>query len=236
MEIKKYIALVSLIITLIIFVSILAIGVVFDNKREDYINKQFEKMANDFNNMQTLFLMTDTYDNEMICLALENKLKDLDRSVWDIGQKLDNYRAVTEEFQKSDYYKEQKILFNENEVFYFLLLKKMIEKCNISKEMVLFFYQNSADCRKCDDQSFILSDINDIDDKKGDNEIAMFSLDTDLGISSIDILSKYYEISSLPCIVVDGDTYCGILDKSFIMEKICLKNPTLKICSIENFS
>lgn len=231
MEIKKYIALVSLLITSIILVSILLIGSFFDNKREEYINRQFQDFANDFNNMQVLFLMSDIYDDEMVCLALEKKLKDLDVNIWKIGEKLDNYRIATEEFQKSEYYKNQKRIFNENEVSYFLLLRKMIKKCNISKQIILFFYRNSADCKKCDDQSFILSDINELDDKKKNKEIAIFSFDMDLNLSTVNILSEYYNTKNTPCVIINDESYCGIRDKKFIMEKICKDDPNLLICS-----
>lgn len=230
MEIKKYVALVSLIITMIILFSLLLLGSFFDKKREEYVSEQFHKMNDDFNDIQILFLMSDIYGDEMICLALENKITDLDMNVWVMGEKLDKYRAATEEFQKSEYYKDQKKIFNENEASYFLLLKRMIEKCNISKQILLFFYRNSEDCKKCDDQSFILSDINEIDDKKGGQEIAIFSFDMDLNLSTINILSEYYKTKNLPCIMLNDETYCGIQDKNFIMQKICEKNKEFLIC------
>jgi len=232
MEIKKRLAIISFGITVFLLITIILLGSVLNNEREETLTEQFDMMSEDFNNMQILFLMSESYDNELACLAFENKLKELDTTIWTLGEKIDKYRTASEEFMKDPYYLEQKKSFNENEVFYFLLMKRMIDRCNISKEVLLFFYQNSADCKKCDDQSFILADINELDDEDGRQEVAIFSFDMDLNISTVSLLSKYYKTSNYPCIVMNEEVYCGIQDKNFIMNKICTNQPRLYICSI----
>lgn len=232
MEMKKVLAIVSLFITIFLFATIVLVGSLMNEKREDYIDSQFDRLSEDFKSMQTLFLMADSYDNEMACLAFETKLKDLDRYVWKLGEKIDKYRSASEEFQKDKYYLTQKVIFNENEVFYLLLMRSMINKCNLSKEVIMFFYQNSEDCKKCDDQSFILADINTLDDDKGEQEVAVFSFDMDLNITELKLLSQYYKVDQYPCVVIGEENYCGIQDKNFIIEKICEKHPEMKICEL----
>lgn len=231
---KKFLAIVSLFITIFLFATIVLVGSLMNQKREEYIDNQFDRLYEDFKSMQTLFLMADSYDNEMACLAFETKLKDLDTYVWKLGEKIDKYRSASEEFQKDKYYLTQKVIFNENEVFYLLLMRSMINKCNLSKEVIMFFYQNSADCKKCDDQSFILADINTLDDDKGNQEVAVFSFDMDLNVSELNLLAKYYKVDQYPCVVIGEEPYCGIQDKNFIIEKICNNYPDMMICELHS--
>ena len=224
------IAIAAFFITVFLLAAVLFLGSTLNDTRESDLNKRFERMSQDFNSMQTFSLLSETYDDKMACLAFENKLQELNSYIWKLGQDIDNYRVASEEFQKNQYYVQQKKLFNENEVYYYLLLRKMEKKCNISKINILFFYKNAVDCKKCDDQSFILSDISKMDDdyKK---EIAVFSYDLDLNISTITLLAKYYDVHEFPCVVINETPYCGIQDKSFIMKKVC-ETENISICTI----
>lgn len=228
---KKLIAFSALLITLFLFTSFIILGSFMDNKRENFLDGEFDRMYKDINDIQLISLVSDTFDDEMVCLAVENKLRNMNKYIWKLGQKIDQYRVASEEFMKDNYYLEQKIRFNEYEVNYFLLMKNMVKRCNMSKKIILFFYQNSADCKKCDDQSFILTDIKEMDEKNKQNEIAIFSYDMDLNISSLDILTKYYEVGSYPCLVIDGNSYCGIQDKDTIMSLICENADNFTICN-----
>ncbi len=224
MEIKKTIAIASLTITLVIFITILFIGNLLDTKREEKIDSEFEQIFREFRNMETLFLMTEFYDDKMACLAFEEKLKELDETIWEMGKRLERYRSASEEFYESGYYKKQKKAFNENQVYYYLLMKRMIEECDIKKSTILFFYADSSECDKCDDQSFILSDINELDNERGKYEVAVFPLDMDLNITTINLLHSYYEVEKLPCLIIDEEKHCGIRGSNFIVEEICKKD------------
>lgn len=227
MAIKDNLFLIAFLITAFLLVSVLFIGRILDESRAKKLDDQVRQLYKEFNDFQTFFLMEQTYGDDMACLAFESKLKEMDTSIWKIGQKIDQYRAATEQFRKDVYYTEQKTIFNENEVLYLLLLKSLKAKCGFKQEIILFFYRNSDDCKKCDDQSFVLTDIN----KDIDPEIAVFSFDMDLNITKTGLLSQFYKTKSLPCIVINETTYCGIRDKNFIVNKLCETQPLISICS-----
>lgn len=217
MAVSKQILIAAFFITAFLFVSILLISNLFDDKRQEYIDEQMQKTYNQLNEMQLYLLLSETYGNEMACLAFEKKLRDLDTHLWNLGRKIERYRSASEEFTKDPYYLEQKKVFNENEIFYLLLLTKLKRECDLNQVIISFFYINSADCRKCDDQSFVLTDLN----RELDEEIAIFSFDLDLNLTSLNLLTEYYNISEYPCIVIDEQPYCGMLDRSFIEQRIC---------------
>ncbi|MBT3405745.1 hypothetical protein HN419_01115 [Candidatus Woesearchaeota archaeon] len=229
-SVRNYLPVIAFAITLFLFLSVIIIGNILNNERQDFVAEEMQKMYSDFNSMQTLSLIMGDYDDEMVCIAFESKLQELDSYIWTLAEKIDKYRIVTEEFQEDEFYLKQKKTFNENEIFYYLMMRKMNRQCNMSKEPLLFFYQNSFDCKKCDDQSFVLTDINEDDDDL-ENEVAIFSLDVDLNISAVDMMTKYYELEEYPCLIFsDGTRMCGMMDKFIIERKLCEINPKLMIC------
>jgi hypothetical protein len=216
MEIKL-ILITALIITTGLFLMILYTGGLMDDERQTFINQETQKTYNSLNEMQVFLLMSEIYGDDMACIAFENKLRRLDDTVWNLGLKLDQYRVASEEFVKDPFYKEQKAVFNENEVFYMMLLQKLKLTCGYNQTIIMYFYTNGEDCAKCDDQSFVLTDIN----KDYDEELSIFSYDVELNITTVGLLVQYYNVSEYPCIVIENRTHCGMQDKEFVLNEIC---------------
>lgn len=227
MEIK-WILLLAFVITSAIFGSILIVGGLMDEQRQDFIDEQTQETFNRLNEMQTFILMSETYGDEMACIAFSSKLLELDRTVWNLGLKLDQYRAASEEIVKDPFYLQQKITFNENEIFYMMLLTKLKKTCNYNQTILAYFYEDSAACPSCDDQSFVLTDIN----RNVDQEISIFSYDVDLNLTSVELLREFYDVDELPCIVIEDETYCGMRDRDFILEQICQAQPHGRACEL----
>ncbi len=225
MEMRSKLVLLAFAITLFVFVTFVTINSTMDTKREEIVESGMQGVINQVNELQTLLLLGDVYGANMTCIIMNEKLKQLDQSVWKLGLKIDDYRQATEEFYQSPYYKEQKKVFNEQEVLYLSLLKTAKQKCGIMTPTVLFFYQNGEDCDKCDDQSFVLGDIN----RKADAEIAIFSFDMDLNLTTLRLLHEFYQIDQYPCVVVEDQKACGMQDKSTIIEDIC-KAQEISLC------
>lgn len=227
MAIKKRIFLVALLITLFLLSTILLIGSLLNKERKDYVEDQMA-IIQDVNDIQSYSLMSDVYGSKIACLAFKKKLADWDKSLWDLGIKLEQYRAASEEFQKDPFYLEQKKIFNENELLYLLFLTKIKKECSLEQSIITFFYRNSEACKKCDDQSFVLSDIK----RDGKDEISIFSFDMDLNVTNVILLHEYYEVNELPCIVIDERKFCGIQSKDFIIEKICSEENNMSLCKL----
>jgi len=217
----------AFLITVFLLVSILFVSSLLENKRESYISDETQQVYNSLNEMQIFLLMSETYGQDMACLAFDAKLKELDKTVWSLGQKIDQYRVASEEFRKNPYYQAQKHLFNENEVFYMMLLQKLKKECSFRQAVIAYFYQNSADCTKCDDQAYVLSDIN----RDIDPEVAIFSFDHDLNLTTVNLLERFYNVTQFPCVVIDDQTFCGIRGKAFIEQQMCLSNPEISLCA-----
>jgi hypothetical protein len=215
MALKKRIFVISFLITVLLLSAILLLGKFLDDSRKTYVNEQMQ-IINDLNELQVYSLMTDVYGDKMACVAFNKKLEQWDKSLWALGSKLEKYRVATEEFQKDPFYLEQKKKFNDNEVLYLMFLTKVKKDCDLNQDIISFFYQNSVDCKKCDDQSYILTDIK----MELEGNVSIFSFDVDLGLQNTQILLDYYSINQYPCIVINEEKYCGIQDSKFIMSKL----------------
>jgi hypothetical protein len=225
---NKTLAVVALLITIFLLATIVLISGSLEQRRQNSLDGEMQGLYNSLNEMQIYMLMSDTYDSKMACIAYQEKLRDLDKTVWELGRKIEQYRVTSEQFRKDPYYTRQKQLFNENEMLYLMLTRKVQQECGEGQTAVLFFYKNADECKKCDDQSFILSDIN----REIDPEIAVFSFDTDLNLTTVGLLTRYYDIKEYPCVIVDDMPYCGIQDKRFIIDRLCRQTPEISICAM----
>lgn len=225
-KVSPKIFVVAFFITLFLFISILIVGDVIGKQREDYINTEVELLYSNLNRMQTYMLMSETYGERMACLASREQLKELDQSIWTLGQKIDQYRIATEEFSEDEYYKTQKTIFNENEVYYLMLLTQLKKQCDLNHTIVAFFYGDSKECPSCDSQSFVLADIN----REVEERVSIFYFDTNLNLSSVELLEEYYNLSGLPCVVIDDEPECGMQDKARVMERICETGVNIPPC------
>lgn len=218
MAMTKQVLITALFITLFLLSSILLIGGVLNDRRESVVTDRISHLDRDLAEIQTFFLLSETYGDEMACLAFEQKLKDLDTTIWDLGIQLDQYRAASEEFTRSAFYAQQKRTFNENQLVYMTLLTELKDRCGYKQTVIAFFYTNSTDCPKCDDQSAVLTSVN----MRFDEDVAIFSYDLELGITSLDLMARYFNVSELPCTIIDGETYCGIRGREEVIDAICL--------------
>ncbi len=216
MAIKKSIYLTAFAITLFLFITIILFNITFNQTREEKIATLVQESYNNFNEVQTFLLMSEIYGDNMSCIVFRTKLQDLDKSLWDLGLKIDQYRLATEQFQKDPFYIEKKREFNENEVFYLMLLTKIKQRCNYATPTIVYFYRNAQACPQCDAQSFILTDIK----QDNDRTMAVFSLDADINSTTIRSLVQYYNITIYPCLIINEQKYCGLRNKQDILTSI----------------
>ncbi len=217
MVINKRIFVIAGIITILLFISIYSLNFYMNTQREQVVVDRMEQILDEYQEIQALSLMSDAFGKEMTCLSLESTLSHLDKTLWDTGLKIDKYREVTEQFITDPFYLNQKRKFNRNEVIYLSMLENMKEACNINQSVLLYFYRKKEECADCDAQAFVLTDLN----KEIDDEIAIFSFDTDLELPSINALAIFYNITSYPCTVVEDHTYCGLHNKNDIEDILC---------------
>ncbi len=227
MEIDKKMFVLAGLVTLVLFGLIYIANELLNTQRERKLEQLREEVIDELEYMKAFTAISDLVGEEGNCDILQTQLRYLDKSVWDLGKKLDSYEEASRNIFDNPFYKTQKKRFMVNELVYLSMLEKMKEKCESEKPVtLLYFYANAQDCPDCDAQSFILTDLN----KEIDNELAIFSLDSDIELMATNVLIEYYNITNLPCVVIEEEVYCGLQDKRTIIKNICL-DTNISACS-----
>jgi len=223
---NKKIFIAAGVITIMLFLSIYSLNVFLNTQRERVVVDRMEDILDEYQEIQALTLMADVFGREMSCLSLENTLLHMDKTLWDTGVRIDRYREATEKFITDPFYLRQKEKFNRNEVIYFTMLQNMKQWCEFNQTIILYFYRKKEECPDCDAQSFVLTDLN----KEIDQELAIFSFDSNLDLPSVNTLELFFNITSYPCIVVEGNTKCGLYGKKDLIDVIC-DSKNISLCS-----
>lgn len=225
---NKPILIIAFLITLLIFISIYFSNLLLHKEREDVIEERMAAFIENYQDVQTLSLMSDVFGEEVTCLAMEAQVLSMNNELWETGTKIDQYRARTEEFMDDPFFLEQKKIFNRNEVLYFSMIKGMEEWCEVNQTSILFFYKKKEECVDCDAQAFVLTDIK----HELGNEVAIFSFDQDVALAPVAILAEYYNVTTYPCTVIGEETYCGVYSKEEILKILC-QEKDFSICPKE---
>lgn len=230
MEVDSRIFVAAFLVTAIIFGAIMLSNSFMNSSREDAVLERMNLVIEEYENMQTVLWMSEFMGENATCVAMQGMINQMNKGLWELGSKIDQYRQVTEEFTKDPFYIQQKTEFNRREVLYLSTLEGLKERCSINQTIISYFYQKSETCPDCDAQSFVLYDIKkDLGKQGAEDELAIFSFDADLGIVPVELLLQYYNISSYPCIVIEGKPYYGLHDKGEVLSKLC-ETSSLPIC------
>jgi hypothetical protein len=214
--------IIAFIITSLIFVTILFFNKGFDNERERAVNEKMTEVINEYEDVQTLIIMSELYGENATCLAFSSILYTMNKGLWTLGIKIDQYRQVAEQFATDPFYIKQKKDFNRKEVLYFTMLNKMQDICKLNGTIVSYFYKKKEDCPDCDSQSFVLSDIkNDNENTPYDEDLSIFSFDADIGLPAISMLISYYNITEYPALVIGNQKYQGLKSKKELKSILC---------------
>jgi hypothetical protein len=226
MEIDKNMFWIAGIITLVLFGMIYMVSEILNYNREMKLDILREEVINEIENMKAFTAITELLGESQNCEIFQTQLRYFDKTIWDLGKKLDSYESVSKNIFEDPFYKSQKKRFNVNQLLYLSIHEKMKNTCNTKLPLtIIYFYGDSKYCNDCDAQSFVLTDIN----KDIDEELSIFSLDVDLDVMGTEVLRNYYEVDDLPCMVIEGTTYCGIKNRREVIEILC-SEANLSLC------
>ncbi|OYT26430.1 MAG: hypothetical protein B6U97_03880 [Candidatus Altiarchaeales archaeon ex4484_96] len=218
-------------LTLAIFVSIYFLNLMMESEREKTINNKMNEIISDFEEIETTYYLMEYMGEEQklrnrTCEAMKKELEYLESKLWKLDMKIRDYREITKDFINDEFYIREKAHLNRREIIHFTMLEKMRDRCDYNHLIILYFYGECDVNKRCDDQGFVLTYINQLIDP----EISIFSFDMDLGLSSVNALAEIHNISELPCVVVEGVSYCGMHNKAEMVDIIC-EHSNISICT-----
>lgn len=197
-EWKKY--LIAFVITAFLFLTAFYLSNFFSNKK-------IEEIRNIENTISIDILSSETqYD-----LLAELSCNNVDDSI--LSQELNDLAA------KIEYSEEQGIGSDEERAslkkYYsllqikdFLLMKKAEDKCGFQTTSIVYFYSNKIDCKDCEKQGYILTDI-----RQDYPNVRVYAFDYNLDLSALKALITIYKVKEperLPALVINGNVYYGL--------------------------
>ncbi|GEM_PF-181295 len=192
-EWRKYI--VTLAITLVIFITAIGISMWIDNARVNNIRTLQDNISMDMLSSETQFNLL----KDASCSDLFNS--DLATQLSDIGDRLS--------FMESNGHNTDADVISLRQYYYTLEIKdyiliKSATKCPLKPTTVLYFYE--PNCSDCDKQGDVLTYLR----QHYPDNVRVYSFDYSLNTGAVQTLASINKVGKpLPAIVIDGTTYQG---------------------------
>lgn len=205
------------IITILIFALGLLLGMLFDYERVQSLEEKYYENELDYRSLQLQFSFLDfTQYDENSCAAFEVAMKNSVSELSDSLEKVEQYENSANTQQDSfELIQRRYILDN---IRYWMVVEEAKEVCDINRLGVLYFY-STDNCPSCPDQGVILTYYK----KKYGDSLLVFPIDVDNVANEpiLEVMMGRFNITSIPSIVVDGETYPGVISKSELAPIIC---------------
>ncbi len=86
-------------------------------------------------------------------------------------------------------------------------VRQLEQNCDQNIVDVIYFY--SQECDSCEDQGTILTYYR----QEYSDRMVVYPLDSDLGMDHVEFLERFYNVTSYPTLVIDGEPYEGFTTK-----------------------
>lgn len=214
-SVKKY--LIAFVLTLLIFSGGIIVGIVLENAR---LSSAEQITLREKVNLRSLQLQHDYIgsgitDCKTLHTILENNINELGKKVGIIIEYEKKSFFNREEFnlQLQDYFL--------TEIQFYLLARKIDQKCPQDNVKILYFYDENKD----DTQGNILNYMK----KRFGSKLLVFSLDSGFTQESmIGTLLTDYNITQFPAVVIEEKPFQGLRDSDQLMKEICREFSEMK--------
>lgn len=204
-------------LTSAVFIIGILLGYLISEYRASTIEDVTKSQRLDYDSLQLQYLFINSFLQEKNCpaamKALDKNLHDLELTRLKLEAYLSSPISGTKDF---DMLKRE---YLQSEVRYWLFLKQTEEVCKEEKDSVsvLYLYSNE-NCPDCVTQGMILTYLKD----KFNEKILVFALDSDFSQEPlIGILKDSYNITSVPSLIIQNQTYQGLMSQEEVLSVIC---------------
>lgn len=215
-------------ITLAIFALGMLMGLVIEGKRADYLQTVAREQKLDVASIQLQYQYISELAEEQNCQAMSVSLEEFVTALVKSQKRLEDYETDAKLNQEDFLATKQEYV--QAELSYWLLAGKMRALCNKDIATVLYFYGSDESCPDCDSQAFVLTYLKNIFREK----LLVFSIDYQLEREAmVKILTTNNNITEYPAIVLNNQTYQGLVSKEILLKEICKSfraNETPEVC------
>lgn len=214
--------------TVLLFMSIYTLNLYMDSQRQNKVANSMDSILEDIEDIEaSAYLLEYLQNKNGSCESMIEQLNYLESRLWKFDQKISQYKDAQQDFTSEDFYLQEKRRLNRREIIQLSILGKVKKECGYNNTAILYFYGNCRTEPNCGEQGYVLSYINE----KIDPEITILSFDTDRDVQVVNTLMKAYNVTRVPCVVVEGKSYCGLRNRDEMTGILCENSPGLSICA-----
>ncbi|HEX54917.1 MAG: hypothetical protein DRO94_01525 [Candidatus Altiarchaeales archaeon] len=179
-------------------------GLFIEKSMTDYTERKVKSLQRRIENLQLEYAYLSIIGRDLSCGSLANLVNENTKKVWELGRELERGR----EFE--DLRRDYALL----SIKAWILNKYLEKRCNGNISVILYFY--SVPCEECIQQGYILDRIRE----KFNNSVLIFVLNVDLDEPIVNTLKTTYSIRETPSIVINEETYSGLIQEENLTEII----------------
>lgn len=197
-EWKKYV--IAFIITAFLFLTAFYLSNFFSNKKIEEIRNIENSISIDILSSETQYdLLAELSCNNVDDSILSQELNDLAAKI-----EFSENQELGSDAERASLRKYYSLL----QIKDFLLMKKAEDKCGFKTTSIVYFYSNKVDCKDCEKQGYILTDI-----RQDYPNVRVYAFDYNLDLSALKALIAIYKVNQperLPALIVNGKVYYGL--------------------------
>ncbi|OIO40844.1 hypothetical protein AUJ62_03980 [Candidatus Pacearchaeota archaeon CG1_02_32_21] len=188
----------SLVLSLLILMIGISLGFLIESNRLSKVAEEYKLLEISALDLRLQNYYYQIMDSASCDLAIESNLKFADQ-LYSEGLVLEKYEQ-TEEFSKNLLLSKKKYVLLKTELWLnSIVLKK---KCDNSFHTVVYVYSQSDDFKKATEQEIISKELKNLKDKYG-NQAILIPIAGDIGLDSVDLQIRLYNVSYLPSTIID---------------------------------
>jgi hypothetical protein len=199
----RFYVIVSFFLASIVFLSGISIGFLINDFKQQDLNADLISIKDSVEKNEVEIALMNYLNDNISCDYLNLRLNSINERVYDLGLKVGTYEN-SNGILNDDYSTLKKSYINSliNNWINVQTAKKL---CNLNYSIILYFYTFKEDCNLCEEQAMVLSTIKNL---YGSN-VMIYSIDSTLGLDSVNILRYSYNITQYPSLVINSKTYSG---------------------------
>lgn len=198
-KVRTHIYLKAALLTLLVFVSGIAVGWYLDETRVSFVKSKIDELEVSFSNLalEEEFYRSVVTDSKILCNIYISKANDLALQAGKLGSYLESFREISKfSLHNIESLKDRYFILN---LQLWLYMRKLREGCNYNATTILFFYTSVNKCDDCIAQGIVLDQLK----KKDPNKYMIFAIDVDSKLGIVNALKVYFNVTQVPTLIVN---------------------------------
>jgi len=198
-KIRTRIYIKAALLTLLVFISGVAIGWYLDETRVSFVKSKIDELEISFSNfvLEEEFYRSVATDSKTICNIYTSKASELAMQAGKLGSYLESFREISKfGLHNIESLKDRYFILN---LQLWLYIRKLREECNYNATTILFFYTSLVKCDDCIAQGIVLDQLK----KKEPENYMIFAIDVDSKLGIVNALKFYFNVTKVPTLIIN---------------------------------